>query len=1705
MPPESYRILNFFDWSHGIRDRRVNPLAFPQNAIMAGENVEIADNGLKTRGGTSLTSSGSLPRGEVMALAQVRFPSNETSYLVAQVSDATDIIVDTTEQDSAPEAMRILMSVALDTQNGYIWVYGGESPTHLPPNYSDLWYFDIDNKTWHEVTDDTGRTPYGLHGGDMIYDPVAHRLIYFGGVWQGIHPAIRWRAFDIETRAWSDLTVTGETFWDDCPWSFVYFHRLLYRSATHSVIFMGGTGCNQPTPVSYVEVDLATLTAQIKTAGSGPTTEGHDAAWFSFGAHYNELDDTIAIVSPEGRQFWVLDCSTTIWTQYPLLPEPPTTPSAYGLIRCNDTYYVIGQNWESGDPFPTAMLWGFDGEGWAAALFEPHTPAIIMSYPIIDGSDTYLVCGLTFDAEGNYFGVSGASAWGGVCSFVPTSGGLGGAVPQKASRLYASNDHLPASNATFAQIYNLGDADRVSFAVLNDRVVITEGKAAPPLVWGGCMSDDGSDWMYPKAVLVSQDGEHFYDVSAQVLDKDVDNVADIGLISANGYLAVCTDMPNVQGFYFEMETPNTVDTELLGNQRTCATVLSSDAGLVVEDLKGIIANWVQDSGSSGHFTDSGNNPVTLGNGNDCPHVEEGLDVIFSTNQATIVSVTGNGSGTGSVTISATLSSQGVEKIVGLSGANGSLTALSGYSPILTTWSKTPGTGGFAGSGFSIRQIVSASEIAHSGDYFRISIKLGTPTGIIQGELFSRYNGVLRGSSNHPLEYVIAQKMYSMISRISIGERDGSSANTVETPTPITFPYRPYWDKASGDYSFATHPSFTTSDDHGTVNLAVCTVHVPFSSLIITSDWIKFDIDDTKDYILIFDFMDVWNGNFYRGNTVSRSSGAGYYFLSGTANAPQTWNVADVSEHGFSFQEGLTLGAIEIQVKDRFPLPTQLLVAHTDSDSMVDISGMEKLRIVSPSQNSVGSTHVYHAVSLDANQTFRVYKNASWRVIVRESASAWQYLDGSGTWQIAPDNTALGALKQAMAVSANQMSAAELAAIDADGWTSPGGVILHVTQKLSLAVGMLCDSQYAPTVTSYTVTYNDAGDTAIQGYSGDKWTSGEGFRDNTRLDDVPWGQSGTIMYEGDKPFQSQYYVLNEVPGYWFRFKSNGTAQGTSITRVLYKAPCQPLANLGDGQPDIPLAMIFHDTSKDAKKDITIEVSGAQGSFTTDQEGDVTYTAGKATLPMETGDYLYVGYVLKFNQIEISPYDDFENAANATLSAEYWNGSSWIPLDIIDGTAGEDEEHPKAFSTKGKITWFLPPDWKMHIPLNADFPRGYYVRFSVSAKLTATTSIDEVRVYAVPDALVKHKFAVSFRDRIALVSRPDAADQVDISRALEEYGFSGADSGSYRVGGMDSVQCAVSAWNGLFLGKTESWHQLLGQTPENFGFESVEAARHIPLNSAVIVKAPVAGIDSGTRYGLFYINRFGAFVSTGLHTDTEWNTGRGAPLSDAVKWWDGEALPRLDLNNLHRACGEYWPVKNWIVWAVPMIAEQGQTSQTTNNRLIIFDVALGAWLPPFTISVASLAAAYHYHENAPGKLGEMGLYAGDYQGRIIRLFGSEDTTDLGQPISAWLETGWLHLGSPEWVKLIRRLQIYGHNAAGNPIIVKLWSDGNADPDIPTHTLCLDDLDAVDGAFFSREEESLNVQARFVKLRLEFQDVTQIFGIQIGTSLIREWGAS
>ncbi len=1752
-----------------------------------------------------------------------------------------------------------------DAENARMWVYGGGA---------DLSHYEPDTDSWTNLETFDGPSAEGTNY-YLIHDAQADRLILFDGYdgvsWATTHV---W-SYTISTGTWAELAPSGNV-----PGGRRWYAACHDTDNRRLFVTSGSYGSGNRHPWNpYYLLNLETL---VWTEITGAVPPGKDSSleWGSTGnqAVYDSERGAVITFGGSGSEMYCesnysLNLASATWTSRTNVPNGGITN--HRAICCNGkvlsmmgSIFPYHDTWED-------LLYQYDiaSDTWThigCTALHPMNVARNSSgaTAVVTDEGHVIVCGGL--ADGGGYGETWLSPF--YCALANSFAGPG-------NRLYASPTHLPTDAAEFIQIYDLGlDAGPMSVAVLNDRAIITEGIAEVPLVWGGCMSNDASDWMYPKAVLISQDGINFYDITQYVCDTDQDVSANVGGIRVNGYLAICCDMPWVEGFYFQMGSPNQgISGAGLTATYTGTIGFTTTDDIERQDLKGIIDQWCQDADAKGHFegpeidldndavVDKGVGKVglpatghglssgqyigvygttnyngsyfvdastsldeivvtaaytpetlsaqaktrrrlTLGPGQSCPDVETGMLVWFIGGYRTIIDVASDGEqdqevelsgdypsdsvlgvygvdvlanvydlkgavdqwhqdmdanghfegeeqdfvnaavinlGNGRVlfpatghgllpgdyfrvygttnynksyVVEATTTSTGVvvtetyvaetftaaakfrkrltlgsgndcpdvaagfyvvfvdgtlningitsegelDNEVQLSEVHGSANVIAMYDPAAsgnavsvnhvsgtatTLLEKTPVTGGNYPKR-SIRQILSASEITVSGEgLIVLTIKAGPQS----------------------------ETGYCEIAHCSIVERSGSTANGVTTPTVITFK--------------GGQPAVSLSPNEA-----------------ISSDDIEFAIDETKSYLVSFDLSyrtvvttKVEVGFAYAPGAhdismLAASKGVGYH--------DKPWDLADthacydkqtvsgftgVGVGGAAEYVGGCLGVIKLESKTAHPVPTAMFVSHTTDSSRFDISLAEDFVGVEVLQTTPGASAAYHAVSFDACNTFKVCWGGIWRETVRYSGGNWQYKNAFDVWQTASANTLLQALRQALEIADNRMTKEELEAITAEEWKADGGITLH-QGALDFAQALQADGSQYPAVNGYRIIYGDAGTTVVEGWRAGRWDDGEGaWTDNTRVDEVPLAQSGSIMYNRQY-FEGDYKVLSEVPGYWWRFKTNGTSANTSITRILYKAPCQPLANIGDGQPDTPLGFIFYDTSQNLIRDYTVEVS------------DNTLTEmSKADVPMTVEDHLYCGYLTRFSEMEATPYDQ-NNANVAGLAAQYWNGEQWTSLAIVDGTSVGG----KTLAKKGKISWTIPDDWKMSIPLEARFPRGYWLRFNVSAGLSANAAISEVRVYAVPDPVVKHKFAVAAKDRVALLGRPDAPDQCDISRSLEEYGFSGPDSASYRIGGMDSIQCAVAGWNGLFVGKAETWHQLVGNDPSTFNFEGVEAARHVPANSRVIVKAPLSGADGGGRYGMFYLNRFGAFISTGLHTDSAWNTGRSAVLSDSVTWWDERAPVRLDLKNLHIACGEYWPVKNWVIWSVPMTLDG--TPQTFNNRLIIYDLTLQAWLPPFTISVASLSCVHHHAAKAPGKLGEMGLYGGDYAGRILRLFGPTDATDLGEPVKAWVETGWLHMGSPQWLKLIRRIQLYGQTQPARTITIKIWKDGNADASKPDKTLLLEDLAGGVDTFFSREEESANVQGRFFKFRIEFNDVAQIFGLQIGFSLVREWGA-
>jgi hypothetical protein len=176
----------------------------------------------------------------------------------------------------------------------------------------------------------------------------------------------------------------------------------------------------------------------------------------------------------------------------------------------------------------------------------------------------------------------------------------------------------------------------------------------------------------------------------------------------------------------------------------------------------------------------------------------------------------------------------------------------GFSSLLSTTKPTPivqwndillsGSNTSDNANYSFRQVIPSSEIKNVGGYIRVSFCAGTAQGF-------------------------------KVDKVSIGERSGSTANTVSTPVEIKF--------NSGQSGFNISANAT-----------------------ITSDWLQFPISLGKDYIITFDMSSTSAYEKYLG-----SKGTCYYKTS-----TDSWNVATVS--GFT-SETSRRGIYKIEVDGEY--------------------------------------------------------------------------------------------------------------------------------------------------------------------------------------------------------------------------------------------------------------------------------------------------------------------------------------------------------------------------------------------------------------------------------------------------------------------------------------------------------------------------------------------------------------------------------------------------------------------------------------------------------------------------------------------------------------------------------------------------------------------------------------------------------------------
>ncbi len=1640
MPNQSF---NLGEFQSGLKNAH-NPFGLPLTALTDGGNVELY-RGLRTRKGYEVVSAGEISPGSVAG--SVSIPRGCRYYVTFEGADGSQ---DFTDYLGHPLSY---------VENGYGKAYHLDASQHYSGSTSLYTEGGTPAEVWraiqstHADIDFSGGEDLVLRAHFRIGSGGGHKINLFSHFYSGSFPGAMYN------------------------WYFRYDEDDIDREFK---LYLDGDGDGHT-----VE---AACSVSIDT-------------WWRVELQYDAGTGTYTIAADEAAN-WTGNGTTRGMTDPGKMPLPYThdqplclaeTAWTFDNMWLDDMQIVYG----SADPVDAEGLPVISGE--VCQLVQVRHPTAEKTYLLAQVKDSL--------TGGNYLAVC--------------------------------DDILPGNNLEFTNLYDLGTGAGVaSIATLGDRTIIcTDGKE--PVVFSGGLASGSaaSDWPHPYQVLIRPTGQDAYDVSREVLDKDGDVSFVIGGVASSGDMIIVTEAPYVKGFFFTLAETNNGQGADSGSHVALEATYTSEEDCDIEDVKGQCVYWRQSSTLCGNFegaqqdldsaaavdksgglvgipctnhgyssddtvrifgtanyngtyvldvstsihemvitetytpeTFSGTEGVrlrpTLGSGNTHPRIEPGLRVSISGSDYYLVAITGNGVGDGEVQLSGQQVDSEISGMYGLvvdtsgcvrtmrEGSSGASVLL----PSLNTHRR------YMGGFFSFRLVV-PSECIDDGNFSQIRVKFSTPD-------FLGFCAI--GIDDR----------HVTVKHASVGIRDANTANTIDTPVELTF------NNGESGYTLG-------------------------EASAIWSDWTDFVGDGTDDLVISLDGGDKYlmDSAMVGSTEVFRYGPSITMWIPNEDSDPTTimfyyvadpvcdcYNVADIesiySPEEIKAASWKFAGVVDLEVRTPYAAVAGWFVMATSETNEISVVSARSVSEVTVTSQEPGNSAVFHAVCFSGNRdSYWAFKSGAWTEIARSNGGIWSYNHGS--WTAAETNDRLQALYQAFLVPDNQMTTGELQEITEEQWESPGGFQAYVTPTLSFASCLVPDDSNVPMVQAYSVTIYDTGTAAIEYWDGNRWTDGSGFSDGTLDGAIPFGRSGAVSYNGSYT-EPSIATLEGVQGYFFRLSFvNGLSSRTSLTRVQVQyEPAQLLSNLDDGFPDYPAGVIV-DTGATVQ-DYTAE---AIDDTNTDMATVWLCNGDPAESPDAFGadGAVYVGGPSRFNQVMLEPHHVYYNQAESKLSVAYWNGTRYVSLAVDDTTMGSGGE---TLNKKGVVSWDLPSDWKIHRPIDSpDICRAYWVRITVSNDLTAPTGIYEARIWDVPESLPKYKYAVVANNRLFLASRPDAPSQIDISREREEFGFSGNDSAGIYLGG-DSITAVFAAWDNVIICQPSEMRALTFGSPSEWNITKLQVTE-TPVNSRVVVHAPIGGPQSAgtTKQGLFFLNHRGAWVYSGLQADQAFATGQGVNLSQDLNWWDEEALPRIDKNYLFRACGVYWPEKNWVIWSVPMITSSGQTSQTTNNRLIVHDLNLGAWLPPFTIAVASICVAHHHQEAAPGKLGQLGLYAGDYAGRILRLFS--DTTDKdasGEPIAipAWVETGWTDFGLRSR-KFLRTVSMIGETG-GDAVTVSFHRDGSSNAD--TAVVRFEDVAGPVGKEAQFECEPSNRSARYWKWRIAAEGPSTIHQVHLEMEADRDW---
>jgi N-acetylneuraminic acid mutarotase len=222
-------------------------------------------------------------------------------------------------------------AMAYDADAGKVILFGGMTAS-TAQELADTWAYDPAANTWTELKP-AGAAPAARIDHSMAYDPVARKVILFGGSSHGGRQGDIW-AYDATASAWTKLSPTGAApaARYGCP--------LVFDSDLGKTLLVGGSDGHFVTMHEIWAYDsAATAWTKLGPTGTVPPGRAHFAMAYDPGSH------RMVIFGGEGvtplADTWAYDRAANVWTKMDLAGGAPAARMYPAMVYAPNTGTMI--------------------------------------------------------------------------------------------------------------------------------------------------------------------------------------------------------------------------------------------------------------------------------------------------------------------------------------------------------------------------------------------------------------------------------------------------------------------------------------------------------------------------------------------------------------------------------------------------------------------------------------------------------------------------------------------------------------------------------------------------------------------------------------------------------------------------------------------------------------------------------------------------------------------------------------------------------------------------------------------------------------------------------------------------------------------------------------------------------------------------------------------------------------------------------------------------------------------------------------------------------------------------------------------------------------------------------------------------------------------------------------------------------------------